>query len=196
MYPRLKIVGIAVVLRPRRHGGVSIPPDRAHIRQFEDRVAVLAATRPAPAPDPADLPRLPEPVQRYFRFVFPGPAPAYAVVRLSASGQFRRPLTQGFNATTAEQVIAAGVPALMFSATTPVLPGVWARAYDFYTNGEMEMKAKILSTLTVVDEKPPPRSTRSRCVGGCWRARCIRPRCCPAARSAGKPSTTAARARW
>lgn len=123
------------------------------ITAFETRVATLAQAQPAPAWEPAQLSALPEPVQRYLRFTFPDGAPPYTAVHLSASGQFRRPQTEGFNPTTARQVIAAGVPALMFSATTPVLPGVWARAYDFFADGQMEMKAKILSTLTVVDEK-------------------------------------------
>lgn len=126
------------------------------IAQFEARVAALAKAQPAPAWQPERWQALPAPVQRYLRFTFAGAPPAYALVRLSAAGQFRRPLTEGFNATTASQVIAAGVPALMFSATTPVLPGVWARAYDFFADGQMEMKAKIASTLTVVDERQTP----------------------------------------
>lgn len=126
------------------------------ITRFERRVAELGARHATPATSADTLASLPEPVRRYFRFVFPGGAPSYGVVRLAASGQFRRPLTQDFQPTTARQVIAAGVPALMFSATTPIAPGIWARAYDFFAEGEMEMKAKILSSLTVVDEKPTP----------------------------------------
>lgn len=126
------------------------------IADFETRVAALAQSHPAPAWDPTSKGDLPEPVQRYFRFTFPGEPPRYRSVSLDASGRFRRPLTDDFNPTTARQVIAVGVPALMFSATTPVFPGVWARAYDFFANGEMEMKAKILSTLTVVDERETP----------------------------------------
>lgn len=126
------------------------------ISNYEERVAALGAKQASPELDTASVQKLPEPVQRYIRFTFPSGPPAYGVVRLSASGQFRRPLTQDFNPTTANQVIASGVPALMFSATTPIIPGVWARAYDFFANGEMEMKAKILSTVTVVDEKQTP----------------------------------------
>jgi hypothetical protein len=139
-------------------GAVAYQSNRteADIGNFEARVSALAATHPAPAWKPAELSSLPRPVQRYFHFTFPDGAPAYTAVRLAASGQFRRPQTDGFNATTARQVIAAGTPALMFSATTPVVPGVWARAYDFFANGQMEMKAKILSTITVVDEKQTP----------------------------------------
>ncbi|WP_311198533.1 DUF6920 family protein [Phaeobacter inhibens] len=89
-------------------------------------------------------------------FAFPNGIPDVQLVRLTSEGQFRRPQTDGFNFTTSEQVIAVSEPALMFSATTPVIPGVWARAYDYFANGEMEMKAKILSSLTVVDEREAP----------------------------------------
>lgn len=126
------------------------------IAAFRDRVAQTGSASPAPAYDPALVADLPEPVRRYFAFVFAGPVPTHTVVRVEAEGEFRRPLTRDFNATTAEQVIAIGTPALVFSATTPVLPGVWARAYDYFADGEMEMKAKILSTLTVMDEAPTP----------------------------------------
>ncbi|MGF1476897.1 MAG: DUF6544 family protein [Geminicoccaceae bacterium] len=123
------------------------------ISAFQGRIVELGATALPPAYDEAEIGDLPEPVQRYFAFTFRGPVPAHSVVRLHAEGEFRRPLTETFRPMTAEQVIAIGEPALMFSGTTSVLPGVWARAYDFFAEGEMEMKAKILSTLTVVDEK-------------------------------------------
>lgn len=156
MSPSLKKAGAALAICLAAAGAAvaygSYRTER-DIAAFEARVAALARTRPAPERDAARLQTLPEPVQRYFRFTFPGGPARYTTVRLSASGQFRRPLTEGFNATSARQVIAAGVPALMFSADTPVLPGVWARAYDFFADGRMEMKAKILSTVTVVDEK-------------------------------------------
>lgn len=159
MPSRLRIAAFTLAACLAALGGavaISAHLTERDITAFETRVATLARTQPAPAWDPAPLSALPEPVQRYFSFTFPQEAPPYNAVHLSALGQFRRPQTEGFNPTTARQVIAAGVPALMFSATTPVLPGVWARAYDFFAEGQMEMKAKILSTLTVVDEKESP----------------------------------------
>ncbi|SEW12189.1 hypothetical protein SAMN05444851_1549 [Aliiroseovarius sediminilitoris] len=132
----------------------------ADIAAFQSRIADIGATIPAVAFDAAQIADLPEPVQRYFEFVFTGPVPVFTAVQLKAEGKFRRPLTEGFNDATAEQVIAVGTPALMFSATTPVLPGVRARAYDFFAKGQMEMKAKILSTLTVVDERETPELNR------------------------------------
>jgi hypothetical protein len=143
--------------------GVAVSSVRTEreVAAFEARVAALGAARPA-SPVGADeaFANLPAPVRRYFRFVFRGPVPRYGVVRLEAEGAFRRPRTDTFAPTTAAQVIAIGVPALMFSATTPVLPGVWARAFDFFADGEMRMGARILSTLTVVDERGSPELDR------------------------------------
>ncbi len=140
------------------------------IADLRAEIVEVAATSPAPAYDPDTVGDLPDPVQRYFEFVFASPAlgaePASADldltdldlthVEMTMSGDFRRPRTEGFNPTTAEQTTAIGVPALMFSARTTMAPGLWARAYDAYRNGEMEMKAKVLSTLTVVDETETP----------------------------------------
>ncbi|MEP3278009.1 MAG: DUF6544 family protein [Stappiaceae bacterium] len=122
------------------------------IMAFRKQVAEIAATAPAPLLDPDAFAGLPAPVKRYFDYTFNGPVDAYTVVRLEAAGNFRLPLTEDFNPTTAEQVIAIGTPALMFSATTPVFVGIPARAYDFFADGKMEMKAKVLSAITVVDE--------------------------------------------
>jgi hypothetical protein len=70
-------------------------------------------------------------------------------------------MKEGFAATTAAQTIAVRTPALMFAATTPIAPGLWARAYDFFADGKMEMRAKILSTLTVVNESATPALNRT-----------------------------------
>lgn len=127
------------------------------IEAFQAQVAEIGTKTSKLALAPEALGDLPAPVQRYFKFVFPKGLPKGDVVRLAAEGQFRRPLTEDFNFTTAEQVIALREPALMFSATTPILPFVWARAYDYFAKGEMEMKAKIMSVLTVVDERETPK---------------------------------------
>lgn len=155
----MKTVGLTALVMAMTGGAfvaVQSSDTERDIAAFEARVAAIGQSRPAQVVEQGRWADLPAPVQRYFRFTFMGQVPAYAVVRLSASGDFRRPQTEDFNATTARQVIAAGLPALMFSATTPVLPGIWARAYDFFADGEMEMKAKILSAITVVDEKQTP----------------------------------------
>ena len=77
------------------------------------------------------------------------------------AGEFRRPLTEGFTPTTAAQTVAVGTPAMMFDATVQMVPGVWARAYDAYVDGSMEMKAKVMSALAVVDESSSPELDRT-----------------------------------
>lgn len=136
--------------------GVGTYQTERDITAFQNRIAAIAEMRPAPQPTNVQLSTLPAPVQRYFDFVFPKGIVKAQVVRVTAQGQFRRPQTETFSFTTAEQVIAIGEPALVFSATTPIVTGIWARAYDFFANGEMEMKAKVLSLFTVVDEAETP----------------------------------------
>ena len=148
--------GVAVVAGLAATIGVGHWSTERDITAFQAQVKAIAHDAPQLGLDQAALSELPDPVQRYFDFVFPNSVPAGDIVRLAAEGQFRRPQTEGFSFTTAEQVIALREPALMFSATTPIIPGVWARAYDYFAEGEMEMKAKILSVMTVVDESETP----------------------------------------
>lgn len=144
------MVGAGVIV------GVGSYETEADIDAFRADVAAIAHDTPPANPAEAALAGLPEPVRRYVAFAFPKGIPEAHLVRLTSEGQFRRPQTEVFNFTTAEQVIAVSEPALMFSATTPILPGIWARAYDFFAHGEMAMKAKIVSSLTVVDERETP----------------------------------------
>lgn len=99
------------------------------------------------------LSSLPVPVQRYFQFVFRHPpSQAFSYVELKMEGSFRRPLREDFAPMTASQTVAVTVPALLFAGTTPIIPGVWARAYDAFADGKMTMKAKIMSIITVINE--------------------------------------------
>ncbi len=118
---------------------------------------VTQAQRATQATNPQTLAALPAPVQRYLAFTFGdalnqtgGIQPV--VMHNNMEGQFRRPLTEDFNFTTASQTANSATPALMFDANTPMLGVLWARAYDAYVNGKMEMKAKVVSTVEVVHE--------------------------------------------
>lgn len=124
----------------------------SEIEAHAETVRRIADARPAVSGDPAAMQTLPAPVRRYLEFAVPDPQAPFRVVSLAAEGSFRRPLTDGFAFTNASQTIAVATPALIFAATTPVAPGIWARAYDFFADGRMEMRARIVSTLTVVDE--------------------------------------------
>lgn len=127
------------------------------IADHRDRVVEVAKTARTDAVDAAGIAALPEVVQRWVAYTFDDPtAEAPQWVRVEFEGQFRRPLTTSFDPMTARQVSAVAEPAFVFSGTTSMLPGVWARAYDAYVDGEMEMRAKIQSALTVVDETSTP----------------------------------------
>jgi hypothetical protein len=136
----------------------------ADIAGHRERV-VLEARQTAPrAVSAPSLAALPAPVQRYFAFAFRGAVPPdVSHVELTMKGRFRRPRSDTFTPTRAEQTIAVHTPAMVFAATTPLLPGVpvlTARAYDAYAGGQMEMKAKLLAAITVVDEPPSPTLNR------------------------------------
>lgn len=104
-----------------------------------------------------DLSGLPEPVQRYFRYVFPeGIKAEYRWAEVEMSGIFRRPQTEGFAPTTARQVVSGIDPDLVFSADTPIVGPLWAVAYDIYVDGQMEMEARLLSTVSVMHETGTP----------------------------------------
>lgn len=122
------------------------------ISALQSDIQAIALKTSTPSFDKANLNHLPKPVQRYFSFVFHGEVKPYYFVKIQAQGDFRRPLTEDFNPTDAEQFIAIGQPALMFSATTHLSSLLWAQAYDFFAQGKMTMKAKVLSAFTVVDE--------------------------------------------
>lgn len=128
------------------------------------RAAVVRAAAAQPSagglPGAAQLAALPPPVQRYIAFTFPAGVPPLSHVEMEMDGRFRRPKTDRFTPTQARQTVAAFTPAMVFDATTPILPGVWARAYDAYVGGRMEMKAKILSAFAVVDEVSSPELDR------------------------------------
>ena len=133
---------------------------RAEISSREDAVVADARDRAASF-DAAAMQGLPAPVRRYFDFVFPdGPPVDIASVAVDMSGEFRRPLMEKFEPTTARQVASTRKPDLVFSADTPIIGPVWAVAYDIFVDGEMEMGAKLLSTLRVVDEKGTPELNR------------------------------------
>ena len=133
---------------------------RAEITGRENTVIADAGERASPFAAAA-MDALPEPVRRYFEFAFPdGPPPDITSVEVAMSGEFRRPLMEHFEPTTARQVASTRRPDLVFSADTPIIGPLWAIAYDVFVDGEMEMGAKLLSTLRVVDESGTPELNR------------------------------------
>lgn len=131
------------------------------IDTLREAAAGEASAHPPAWPDAAALDALPPPVRRWVAFTFPAGPALCVMADVEMRGRFRRPRTVDFADTTARQRIAGGTPALVFDATTPVRWPVWARAWDGYVGGRMSMKARILSTITVVDEPSTPALDRT-----------------------------------
>jgi len=111
---------------------------------------VMNAAEPATVSS-GQMAGLPAPVQRYFAYTLPGDSgalPSYAVIK--AEGEFRRPKMENFEPTSATQIISTRKPDLVFSASTPILGPLWADVYDAYIDGEMEMRASLLSAFDVI----------------------------------------------
>ncbi len=147
-------VGIIVVASFVAYSATST---RSEITAFEN--ILIAANKNVGRADvsPVDLEGLPLPVQAYFKYVFPeGPRTDTKWVEFEQEGQFRLPLKEGFAPTTARQVVAARNPDLVFSAVTPLLGPIWAVAYDVFIKGNMQMEARLLSTVSVMKEFSTP----------------------------------------
>ncbi|KEY59790.1 DUF6544 family protein [Serratia sp. DD3] len=142
-------IGVNAILTERE-----IATFAKQVRDSADSRAVTIKT------DSPEFMSLPEPVQRYFKFVFRGSPQPLRYVELTMEGDFRRPLTTQFTPMEATQTIAIHSPSLLFTGTTPIFLGVWAKAYDAFYDGEMTMKAKIMSTFTVVSEHESPELNR------------------------------------
>lgn len=146
------IIIAALVISGALAIGVCSTLTERDIAMHRKAVLQIAGTHASTRPDPGSLRALPTPVRKYLEFALPDPEKSFHLAHIKAEGQFRRPLMESFAPTTASQTIAVRTPALLFDATTPIIPGLWARAYDFFADGKMEMRAKILSAITVVDE--------------------------------------------
>ena len=121
-----------------------------------DTVLESARTGVPPTIDDAAMATLPAPVQRYFRFAFRGTPRPTRGVRIRLAGMFRRPGSETWTTGEAEQYVSVTEPAFVFAATFPLMPGVWARAMDAYAGGEMDMKVRVMSAITVVDAVDEP----------------------------------------
>lgn len=149
------VLGLAVL--PAGFVYYSGEQTRRTIKSFEEDV--ISAAKPGPLAD--DWRGLPAPVRRYFEFSFPdGPPREIAWCEMEIEGQFRRPLKDNFGASTGRQVVSVSSPDMVFSMDTKILGPLWATAYDVYFQGEMEMKARLLSAFTVVDESGSPELDR------------------------------------
>ncbi|WP_316861607.1 DUF6920 family protein [uncultured Cohaesibacter sp.] len=120
----------------------------SELASYKDKVRERSAF---PAVTSTAMDALPEPVKRYFAYTLPEGTenlPGYVLTK--AMGDFRRPLTEAFQKTGAEQIISTTRPDFVFHANTPILGPIWATAYDSFVDGEMDMRAKLMSAATLL----------------------------------------------
>jgi hypothetical protein len=140
---------------------------RERIAAAESRIIDRARGIAAETTASVSTAALPAPVQRYFAFTFPNGAPRSPAasgvqwVTVAMDGDFRRPRTEGFAPTSARQVIRTAAPDMVFSADTPIFGLLWATASDIYIDGEMEMRAQLLSAMTVMEQRSTPALNRT-----------------------------------
>lgn len=153
---RKRWMGLGLLLVAAAGGVLAVLASRsaADVQALRAQVLARAAVSPAPKWQPEAIAQLPAPVQRWAAFTFRAAPPDVVWVDYGMRGDFRRPQTASFQPTTARQLSAIGVPAMVFDARTPVFGVLWARAYDAYVDGRMTMRAAILSALTVLDQPP------------------------------------------
>ena len=98
-----------------------------------------------------DLEGLPEPVQRYFKYVLKDGQEHIKFVRLKQVGEFRMKENQPWMPIKAEQYFTTEDPAFIWRAKLSMLPFVWVEARDRYYQGKGNMLIKLLSTITVAN---------------------------------------------
>jgi hypothetical protein len=104
-----------------------------------------------------DLQELPEPVQRYLAHVLTEGQPYVRTVRLQQSGEFRLgDATAPWKPFSAVQHFTLDPPGFVWDARIEMGPLVPVRVVDMYKAGEGALRAKILSTVSVVDAEPSP----------------------------------------
>jgi hypothetical protein len=140
------LVGVALISKFRL--------DRANARLVDDLLADanLGSDRVFRKDD---LQELPEPVQRYLAHVLTEGQLYVRTVRLQQSGEFRiGDVTTGWKPLSARQHFTTDPPGFVWDARIEMVPLVPVRVVDMYKAGEGALRAKILSTVSVVDTEP------------------------------------------
>jgi len=100
-----------------------------------------------------DLEGLPEPVQRYFKYVLKDGQEHIKFTRLKQVGEFRMKENQPWMPVHAEQYFTTEDPAFIWRVKLAMAPFIWIEGRDIYHQGRGNMLIKLLSTITVADAK-------------------------------------------
>lgn len=131
--------------------------DRRRERRQIDALLEGTAAPTDPVDFETDLADLPAPVRRYFETVLTDGQERVRFARVEQSGAFRlgdreapwRPLA-------ATEWFAADPPGFFWSATVSLAPLVRVRVVDRYQDGRGDLRARLLSLVTVADADPGP----------------------------------------
>jgi hypothetical protein len=104
-----------------------------------------------------DLEGLPEPVQRYLSKAIPEGQPYVISVRLHQIGDFRMgDRTAPWKPLEAAQYFTVDPPGFVWDASIEMAPFIPVRVVDMYKQGEGALRAKVASTVSVVDAQGSP----------------------------------------
>jgi hypothetical protein len=104
-----------------------------------------------------DFEQLPAPVARYFRWALKEGQPFIRSARLVQVGEFRaRQADNGWSSFDATQVFSAQPPGLVWDASIRMAPLVAVRVRDAYVAGQGSMQGKVLSLVSMIDERGKP----------------------------------------
>ena len=101
-----------------------------------------------------DFDQLPNPVARYFRWALKEGQPPIKSARLIQAGEFRaRKTDDGWSRFEAKQYFSAQPPGFVWDAGIRMAPLIKVRVRDAYVAGQGSMQGKILSLVSMIDER-------------------------------------------
>jgi len=103
----------------------------------------------------AQVPGLPEPVQRYLRYAQVMGKEPIRTVRLKQEGVMRTQPGQKWLPFVAQQYFATTPPAFLWHATMRLFPFVWISATDRFSEGHGNLRIKLLSVIPMGNARGP-----------------------------------------
>jgi hypothetical protein len=117
---------------------------------FRRRVArevngLFSAASPGSVVVSSDWQELPEPLQRYFRFVLPEGQARIGSARLKLAGMMRADKNKSWMKIESEEYVSCHPPGFIWHAVAKLLPLLWIEVCDCYYGGKGEMRVLLMS---------------------------------------------------
>jgi hypothetical protein len=128
--------------------------------RFSHRVAreardMSASSAAPPAVEPARLPALPAPVQRYLAKAVGARSRGIGRVHLRHGGFFRPSMTGSWLPIRGEQYFTTNPPGFIWWGRVRIAPGLWIDARDRSVNAAGNMLVRVESTVTIANSSGP-----------------------------------------